>query len=182
MFFWRGWKPGRVSYIPGQSPARPELERNGKWIRVTGENGTYRGFVVDPTTVRVPPTIRFQRGGRNLRAGTSHLRHGIRQGVSAVCPEGGTQAALEGRGRPGHPLADRLYAGGPGQQIEARADFETFFAQVPAFNLNASLIKGVVCGVRVEEVEDPLMRQIRYLDKLVDELAKGKAMDRILRQ
>jgi hypothetical protein len=67
------------------------------------------------------------------------------------------------------------------RQIEKNTDFETFFAQAPAIHPNASLIKGVVCGVRVEEVEDPLMRKIRYLDKLVDELAKGKAMDKILR-
>ena len=66
-------------------------------------------------------------------------------------------------------------------QIEQQNDFETFFAQAPAINPNISLIKGLVCGVRVEEVEDPLMRNIRYLDKLVDELAKGKAMDKILR-
>ncbi len=68
------------------------------------------------------------------------------------------------------------------RQIAAGSDLETFFAQAPAFNPNASLIKGVVCGVRVEEVEDPLMRKVRYLDKLVDELAKGKAMEKILRQ
>jgi hypothetical protein len=67
------------------------------------------------------------------------------------------------------------------RQISARTDFETFFAQAPALNPRASLIKGVVCGVRVEEVEDPLMRKIRYLDKLVDELAKGKVLDKILR-
>jgi hypothetical protein len=67
------------------------------------------------------------------------------------------------------------------KQIKRESDFETFFAQAPAINPNVSLIKGVVCGVRVEEVEDPLMRNIRYLDKLVDELAKGKAMERILR-
>jgi hypothetical protein len=66
-------------------------------------------------------------------------------------------------------------------QIEAKVDFETFFAQSPAFHPNAALITGVVCGVRVEEVEDPLMRRIRLLDKLVDELAKGKAMEKILR-
>ena len=60
-------------------------------------------------------------------------------------------------------------------------DFETFFAKAPAFHPHAALIKGVVCGVRVEEVEDPLMRKIRYLDKLIDELAKGKAMEKILR-
>lgn len=68
------------------------------------------------------------------------------------------------------------------QQIEEKNDFETFFAQAPAMHPNRLLIKGVVCGVRVEEIEDPLMQKIRYLDKLVDELAKGKAMEKILRQ
>ncbi len=68
------------------------------------------------------------------------------------------------------------------RQIERKIDFETFFAQAPAMNPNTSLIKGVVCGVRVEEVDDPLMRKIRYLDKLVDELARGKAIQKILRQ
>ena len=67
------------------------------------------------------------------------------------------------------------------KQIEEQSDFETFFAQAPAIHPNSSLIKGVVCGVRVEEVEDPLMQKIRYLDKLIDELAKGKAMEKILR-
>lgn len=67
------------------------------------------------------------------------------------------------------------------KQIRQQSDLETFFARAPAIHPNASLIKGVVCGVRVEEVEDPLMRKIRYLDKLIDELAKGKAMDQILR-
>jgi len=68
------------------------------------------------------------------------------------------------------------------QQIELENDFETFFAQAPAIHPNSSLIKGVVCGVRVEEVDDPLMQKIRYLDKLIDELAKGKTMEKILRQ
>lgn len=68
------------------------------------------------------------------------------------------------------------------QRIKQGNDFETFFAQAPAMNPNRSLIKGVVCGVRVEEIEDPLMQNIRYLDKLIDELAKGKAMEKILRQ
>ena len=67
------------------------------------------------------------------------------------------------------------------QQIKQGNDLETFFAQAPAMNPNTSLIKGVICGVRVEEIEDPLMQKIRYLDKLIDELAKGKAMERILR-
>lgn len=60
-------------------------------------------------------------------------------------------------------------------------DLEAFFAEAPAFNPNASLITGVICGYRVEEIEDPLMQQIRYLDKLVDELAKGRKMEKILR-
>lgn len=68
------------------------------------------------------------------------------------------------------------------QQIKHENDFETFFAQAPAIHPNSSLIKGVVCGVRVEEIEDPLMQKIRYLDKLIDELAKGKTMEKILRQ
>jgi hypothetical protein len=68
------------------------------------------------------------------------------------------------------------------RQIEQGSDFETFFAQAPAMHPDRSLITGVVCGVRVEEVDDPLMQEIRYLDKLIDELAKGKAMGKILRQ
>lgn len=67
------------------------------------------------------------------------------------------------------------------KQIEKDNDFETFFAEAPQLNPNVALIKGLVCGVRVEDVEDPLMQKIRYLDKLVDELAKGKAMEKILR-
>jgi hypothetical protein len=66
--------------------------------------------------------------------------------------------------------------------IESKIDLETFFAEAPRFQPNASLIKGVVCGVRVEEVEDETMRKIRYLDKLIDELAKGRAMEKILRK
>jgi hypothetical protein len=67
-------------------------------------------------------------------------------------------------------------------QLERQVDFEDFFAQAPAMHPHSALIKGVICGVRVEEVEDPLMRRIRQLDKLVDELAKGKTMEKILRQ
>ena len=66
--------------------------------------------------------------------------------------------------------------------IDAKTDLETFFAEAPRFQPNARLITGVVCGVRVEDVEDETMRKIRYLDKLIDELAKGKAMEKILRK
>ena len=65
--------------------------------------------------------------------------------------------------------------------LKNKTDFETFFAEAPQLNPARKLIKGVVCGVRVEDVEEPLMREIRYLDKLVDELARGKAMEKILR-
>ena len=67
-------------------------------------------------------------------------------------------------------------------QIEKEVDFETFFAEAPQLNPARSLIKGVICGVRVEEIEEPTMQNIRYLDKLVDELAKGKSMEKILRK
>lgn len=66
-------------------------------------------------------------------------------------------------------------------ELEAKTDFETFFAQAPAMNPARELITGTVCGVRVENVEEPLMREIRYLDKLIDELAKGRKMEKILR-
>ena len=67
-------------------------------------------------------------------------------------------------------------------QLEKQTDFETFFAKAPKINPSRALIKGVVCGVRVEDIKEPTMREIRYLDKLIDELAQGKAMDKILRK
>ena len=68
------------------------------------------------------------------------------------------------------------------EQLESRVTFEDFFAQAPRLNPARSLITGVVCGIRVEDIEEPLMRELRYLDKLVDELAKGKSMEKILRK
>jgi hypothetical protein len=68
------------------------------------------------------------------------------------------------------------------KQIDLNVDFETFFAQAPTFQPNAHLIKGLICGYRVEEITDPLVQKVRYLDKLVDELAKGKSLDKILRK
>lgn len=67
-------------------------------------------------------------------------------------------------------------------QLRKQTDFETFFAEAPQLNPSRSSIKGVVCGVRVEDIKEPTMREIRYLDKLIDELAKGKAMEKILRE
>ncbi|HKX86764.1 MAG TPA: DUF2200 domain-containing protein [Flavobacterium sp.] len=68
------------------------------------------------------------------------------------------------------------------EQIDQKSDFETFFSQAPKMHPNVSKITGVICGYRVEEIEDPIMQKVRYLDKLVDELAKGKAMEKILRE
>ena len=68
------------------------------------------------------------------------------------------------------------------KQVKQGNDFETFFAQAPALNPKSALVTGVICGVSVEEIEDPLMQKIRWLDKLIDELAKGKAMEKILRK
>lgn len=68
------------------------------------------------------------------------------------------------------------------KQLDERNDFKTFFDQAPALHPNATLIKGVICGYRIEDIEDELMRNIRYLDKLIDELAKGKQMEKILRK
>lgn len=68
------------------------------------------------------------------------------------------------------------------EQIERKTNFEAFFDEAPALNPNAGKITGVICGVRIEEIEDPLMRKVRYLDKLVDELAKGRPMEKILRK
>jgi hypothetical protein len=68
------------------------------------------------------------------------------------------------------------------EELEKQTDFETFFAKAPLLNPSRLLIRGVVCGVRVEDIEEPTMKEIRYLDKLIDELAKGKAMDKILRK
>jgi len=67
------------------------------------------------------------------------------------------------------------------KQLKAKTDFEAFFTKAPKLNPKRKLITGTICGIRVEDIEDPLMRELRYLDKLVDELAKGKAMDKILR-
>lgn len=67
------------------------------------------------------------------------------------------------------------------EQIQKNVDYETFFIEAPQINPNAALIKGVICGYRVEEIEDPLMQKVRWLDKLIDELARGKKMQKILR-
>ena len=97
--------------------------------------------------------------------------------IAKVEKKGRTQAELE--------QVTLWLTGYTSQQLQALlqdgTDFETFFAQAPELNPRRALIKGVICGVRIEEIEDPLMREVRYLDKLVDELAKGRALEKILR-
>jgi len=95
---------------------------------------------------------------------------------------------VEKKGRTKHEVDEVICwltgytARGLAKQIEAKNDLETFFAEAPAFNPNAAKITGTVCGVRLAEIEDPVMRKIRYMDKLVDELAKGRPMEKIMRE
>ena len=105
--------------------------------------------------------------------------------VASVYPRYVTKAEKKGRSR---AEVDEIITWLTGhdqdsldRELAARTTFEDFFSNAPGMNPARSLITGVVCGIRVEEIEDPLMREIRYLDKLVDELAKGKAMAKILR-
>jgi hypothetical protein len=106
--------------------------------------------------------------------------------VASVYPHYVTKAEKKGRTKADVDEVIRWLTGYSQGELEAelekRTDFETFFAKAPTPNPARALIKGVVCGIRVENVEEPLMREIRYLDKLVDELANGKAMGKILRQ
>lgn len=104
---------------------------------------------------------------------------------ASVYPHYVTKAERKGRTRAEVDQIVRWLTGYSQQELGARlegeTDFETFFAEAPEMNPSRNLIKGVICGVRVEEIEDPLMQEIRYLDKLIDELAKGKQMEKILR-
>ncbi|AGA56614.1 MAG: DUF2200 domain-containing protein [Thermobacillus sp.] len=105
--------------------------------------------------------------------------------VASVYPHYVAKAEKKGRTKAEVDEIIRWLTGYSQEELEAhlekRTDFETFFAEAPLLNPARALIKGVVCGVRVETIEDPLMREIRCLDKLIDELAKGKAMEKILR-
>ncbi len=105
---------------------------------------------------------------------------------ASVYPHYVTKAERKGRTKEEVDEIIRWLTGYNQEQLEAhienKTDFEAFFAEAPQLNPSRSLIKGVICGVRVEEIEDPLMQEIRYMDKLIDELAKGKAMEKILRK
>ncbi len=105
--------------------------------------------------------------------------------VASVYPHYVTKAEKKGRTKAEVDEVIRWLTGYSQKKLDAalarRTDFETFFADAPRLNPSRALIKGTICGVRIEEIEDPLMREIRYLDKLVDELAKGRAMEKVLR-
>ncbi|GFZ87584.1 DUF2200 domain-containing protein [Nesterenkonia alkaliphila] len=105
--------------------------------------------------------------------------------VSAVYPHYVTKAERKGRTQDEVDTIIRWLTGYSQQQLQAaldaEKDFETFFAEAPALNESRRQITGVICGMRVEEIEEPLMQEIRYMDKLIDELARGKAMEKILR-
>lgn len=105
---------------------------------------------------------------------------------ASVYPHYVTKAERKGRTKAEVDEVIRWLTGYSNKQLEARleqqTDFETFLAEAPQLNPLRKLIKGVVCGIRVENVQEPVMQEIRYLDKLIDELAKGKAMDKILRK
>jgi hypothetical protein len=106
--------------------------------------------------------------------------------VASVYPHYVTKAEKKGRTKTEIDEIIRWLTGYSQEELEAQlekqTDFETFFAEAPQLNPSRTLIKGVVCGVRVEDIEEPTMQEIRYLDKLIDELAKGKAMEKVLRK
>ncbi|RAS76725.1 DUF2200 domain-containing protein [Priestia endophytica] len=106
--------------------------------------------------------------------------------VTSVYPHYVTKAEKKGRTKTEVDEIIRWLTGYSQEELEAQlekqTDFETFFAEAPRLNPSRTLIKGVVCGVRVEDIEEQTMQEIRYLDKLIDELAKGKAMEKILRK
>lgn len=105
--------------------------------------------------------------------------------VSSVYPHYVTKAERKGRSKSEVDEIIRWLTGYSQEELEAQlerqTDFETFYAEAPQLNPSRNLIKGVVCGVRVEDIEEPTMQEIRYLDKLIDELARGKKMEKILR-
>lgn len=106
--------------------------------------------------------------------------------VTSVYPHYITKAEKKGRTKTEVDEIIRWLTGYSQEELEAQlekqTDFETFFAEAPRMNPSRTLIKGVVCGIRVEDIEEQTMQEIRYLDKLIDELAKGKAMEKILRK
>jgi len=150
------------------------VRRKGRLVRLKGT-----AAAASPKPKETAPPAKPSPGG----APAAHRI--FKTSVASVYPHYVHKAERKGRTK---AEVDRVFCwltGYSGKELERQlregTDFETFFAGAPAFHPNAALITGVVCGVRVEEVEDPLMRKIRQLDKLIDELARGRAMEKILR-
>ena len=146
------------------------------------KNAEHRGWCVGSVLeghVRAPAS----RSARSISSACGHRIY--RTSVASVYPH--YVSKVEKKGRTKEEVDEILCwltgygASELGAQLEQGTDFERFFAEAPALNPSRKLITGVICGVRVEEIGDPLMQEIRYLDKLVDELARGKAMEKILR-
>ena len=139
-----------------------------------------------PNMRKAPPSRPTGGGGETSQEETHgqppHLHDEFCQRLSALCRQGRAQGPHRGRGRRDHRLADRLRPRGAGSRVAQQDRLRDLLRQRPALNPSRTLVTGVVCGVRVEDVEEPLMREIRTLDKLVDELAKGRPMDKILRK
>lgn len=119
--------------------------------------------------------------------GTPKTKHRIyTTSVASVYPHYVAKAEKKGRTKAEVDEVIRWLTGYSQKELAAllknKTDFETFFAEAPGMNPSRALVKGVVCGVRVEDIQEPTMREIRYLDKMIDELAKGKAMEKILRK
>ena len=121
-----------------------------------------------------------------MRGGTTTKHRIYTMSLARVYPEYVAKAERKGRTKAEVDTIIRWLTGCSQEELEAhlekQTDLETFYADAPQLNPSRTLIKGVVCGVRIEEIEEPTMREIRYLDKLIDELAKGKAMEKILRK
>lgn len=150
------------------------VRRKGRLVRLKGT-----AAAASPKPKETPPTTKAS------PEGTTAAHRIFRTSVASVYPHYVAKAERNGRTK---AEVDRIVCWLTGyserdlrRQLQKETDFETFFAEAPALHPNSALITGVVCGVRVEEVEDPLMRKIRQLDKLIDELARGRAMEKILR-
>ncbi len=121
---------------------------------------------------------------KDQKAGTKHRIYSM--SFASVYPHYVAKAEKKGRTKKEVDEIIKWLTGytqkGLESQIRKETDFETFFAKAPKLNPSRSFITGVICGVRIEEIKDPLMREIRYLDKLIDELAKGKTMEKVLRK
>jgi len=126
------------------------------------------------------------RGVKHMKTDTKTLQRVYRMSVAAVYPMYIAKAQKKGRTKAEVDEVTRWLTGYGQKELEAQlkkqTDFETFFAEAPKLNPSRKLITGVICGVRVEDIEDPTMQSVRYLDKLVDELAKGRPMEKILRK